>query len=128
VRSEVIIRDGRTDRRPARTVRLTGLRKAAARRLVESGCSVRRAPRIRGKLRKHGSKSHSGALLKHMVKRCGPQTQDGARLCVTTRDISAMDLFVPKPANHAALIASGSTYAQLTPPMVLVTVGILPGG
>jgi hypothetical protein len=39
-----------------------------------------------------------------------------------------MDLFVPKPANHAALIALGSTCAQLTPPMVLVTVGILPGG
>jgi Collagen triple helix repeat (20 copies) len=40
--SEVIIRDGR------RTVWLTGLRKAAARRLVESGCCVPRPPRIRG--------------------------------------------------------------------------------
>jgi histone H3/H4 len=92
MRSEVIIRDGHTDY--ARTVRLTGLRKAAARRLVESGCSVRRPTRSR-QTAQAWIESHSRALLKHMVKRCGPQTQDGARLCVTARDISAMTCLFP---------------------------------
>jgi hypothetical protein len=84
VRSEVIIRDRRTDRRPARTVRLTGLRKAAARRLIESGCSVRRPTRPRQTAQAWIEVAQS-SLLKHMVKRFGPQTQDGARLCVTAR-------------------------------------------